>query len=266
MNTVTSQKPTWSGTHSVFNEALARQRTLTYWALFLLVAMIPAAIMLGLDTREIRGVNVWIKPLKFMLAMALFSFSTAWFIGLLPEPRRRAPVIRFVVYSIVGVGGLEIAYIVVQASFGQASHYNATDPLHIVLYALMGVGACLLCATQGVLAVQITRYGRTDLDPAWRMAVVRGLWLTLVLGTSVGLLLSGRQPADGQGLPVFGWHAAADLRPAHFLGMHAQQFLPLLGLLLIGQPELRAGRLLNFGVAVYVLFWFALCAMGLRSV
>jgi hypothetical protein len=249
----------------ILNEALARQRALTIWALVLLVAMVPTALALMFDTREIRGVNVWIKPLKFMISIALFSFSTAWFIGLLPEERRHTPAIRFVVTSILWVGVLEISYITWQSALGQASHYNLTDPLHIALYALMGVGACLLTATQGVLAVQISRYGRKDMDPAWRMAVVRGLWLTLVLGASVGLLLSGRPPPNGEGLPVFGWHAVADLRPAHFLGMHAQQFLPLLGLLMLGWPELRARRALNLGVGVYVLCWLGLSAMGLRA-
>jgi hypothetical protein len=28
---------------------------------------------------------------------------------------------------------------------------------------------------------------------------------------------------------VFGWHASHDLRPAHFLAVHAQQFIPLVG-------------------------------------
>jgi len=257
--------PVWSTRHSVLSEALERERALTLFTLVLLVAMIPTVLALGLDTREIRGVNVWVKPLKFMLAMALFSFSTAWFIGLLPEPRQRAPAIRFVVISIIGIGALEISYIVWQSAMGQASHYNVTDPLYIALYALMGIGASVMCATQGVLAVQISRYGRQDVDPAWRMAVVRGLWLTLVLGTSVGLVLSNRQPPHGEGLPVFGWHAVADLRPAHFLGMHAQQFLPMLGLLLLGWPAARARRALNIGVLIYVLVWLGLFAMGLRS-
>jgi hypothetical protein len=135
----------------------------------------------------------------------------------------------------------------------------------LTIWALVLLVALVPTALALMLAVQISRYGRKDMDPAWRMAVVRGLWLTLVLGASVGLLLSGRPPPNGEGLPVFGWHAVADLRPAHFLGMHAQQFLPLLGLLLLGWPELRARRALNLGVGVYALCWLGLSAMGLRA-
>jgi len=255
----------WAGLRAILREAWTRQRTLTLLAFIFLAAMIPAAVALLFDTRELRGVNIWIKPLKFLASIALFCFSTAWFIGLLPEAKRRTPAIRFVVMTIVGAGLFEIIYIVLKAALGQASHYNFSDQLHINMYTLMGIGATLLCVTQGVLAIQISRYGRTDIDPVWRMAVVRGLWLTLILGAGVGALLGSLQPPDGAGLPITGWHAARDLRPAHFLGMHAQQLLPLLGVMLVARPTAEAKRALNLGVIVYVALWLGLIYMGLRN-
>ena len=265
MNTLSLNRRAWPGAGAVVAEAMSRQRTLTFFALLMLAATVPAALALGLDARTVRGVDVWVKPLKFMAALALFSFSTAWFIGLLPEARRRAPAIRFIVASILGAGGLEIGYIVLQSALGQASHYNYSDRLHALLYTAMGAGALLLCATQGVLAVQIARHGRTDIDPAWRLAVVRGLWLTLLLGAGAGAMLGGMQAPAGVGLPVVGWHASGDLRPAHFLGMHAQQLLPLSGLVLAGWPAARARATLNAAVAIYVLLWLALMAVGLHG-
>jgi hypothetical protein len=264
MNTITLN-PTWPGPMQVLREAWNRQPTLTLLALLMLLAMLPAGLALMIDERLIRGVNVWVKPLKFMAALALFSFSTAWFIGLLPEAKRRTRVIGFIVVSIVGAGVFEVGYISLQAALGQASHYNFKDTLHIVLYQAMGAGALLLCATQGLLALQISRHGRTDIDPAWRMAVVRGLWLTMALGAGAGAVLGGMQAPAGTGLPVTGWHASADLRPAHFLGMHAQQFLPLLGLAMAGWPAGRARHLLNAGTAAYVLLWLVLMALGLNG-
>ena len=264
MNTL-SIKQAWPGPISILREAWTRQRELTLLALILLTAMIPTAVAYGLDPRELRGVNVWIKSLKFMAAIALFSFSTAWFIGLLPVAKRHTPAIRFIVTSLVGASLLEIIYIVVQAAQGQASHYNFSDLRHLLLYMAMGLGALLMCATQAVLALQISRYGREDIDPAWRMAVVRGLWLTLLLGAGVGILLSRFQPPDGGGLPLTGWHGSQDLRPAHFLGMHAQQFLPFVGFLLVGRPASDARRVLNIGVIVYVALWLGLVWMGMHD-
>ena len=264
MTTLSLSRPL-PGPSALLAEAWARQRTLTLLALVLLAAMLPAAVAMGFDTREIRGVNVWVKPLKFMASLALFSLSTAWFIGLLPSARRHTRAMRFVVASIVVAGGLEVAYITLQAALGQASHFNLGDRLHATLFQAMGAGALLLCVTQGVLAVQISRHARHDISPAWRLAVVRGLWLTLLLGAGAGVVLGGIQPPAGSGVPVVGWHGAADLRPAHFLGMHAQQLLPLLGLALAAWPEGRARRVLNIAVLVYAGLWLALMAIGLSG-
>ena len=45
-----------------------REPRLFAFGLLMLVLMLPAGLALGLDDRTLRGVNVWIKPLKFMAA------------------------------------------------------------------------------------------------------------------------------------------------------------------------------------------------------
>lgn len=216
----------------LLREALARERTLTIFALVLFAAMGPALLALGLDDRQLRGVSVWAKPLKFMASIGLFTICTAWFFGLLPQARRRAPLARTLVWVIVAAGLFEIGYITLQSALGQPSHFNFSDPLHVMLYNLMGLGAFAMTATQPVLAWQILRHGRQDVDATLRLAVVIGLVATFLLGAGAGGLLSALQPPAGLGLPVFGWHGHGDLRPAHFLGMHAQQALPIAGWLL----------------------------------
>jgi hypothetical protein len=241
---------------------LARERTLTIFALALLAAALPTLLALGLDDRLLRGVSVWVKPLKFMLSVALFAATTAWFFGLLPAPQRRARSLRVVVWTIVIGGGLEVAYIALQAALGEASHYNLADPLHAALYTAMGLTAMAMTATQPVLAWQIAKHGRRDLAPIWREAVVLGLVLTFVLGAGAGGLLGSRPPPSTAGLAVLGWHAAGDLRPAHFIGMHAQQLLPLAGAALAGWPVRRARRLLAAAALAYVLLWLAAMCLG----
>ena len=243
---------------------LRQQRALTVFALLMAAAMLPAAVALGLDERSLRGVNVWVKPLKFMASVGLFAITTAWFVGLLPQARWHSRPVKVVAWVIIGFGGAEIVYIVLQAALGAASHYNFSDALHTRLYSLMGLGALAMTATQPVLAWQIARHGRADQHPTWRAAVVVGLVLTFVLGAGAGGLLGSMQPPAGAGLPVVGWHlAGADLRPAHFLGLHAQQLVPLAGLALLGLPRRAAAWALGAFTLVYVGLWALAVQRGL---
>lgn len=255
----------WSP-QQVWQELLARQSALAWFGLALWLAMVPTLLAWGLDERTLREVNVWTKPLKFMASVGLFSITTAWFVGLLAPERRHTPLVRVVVAVVIVTGLFEVGYITWQAAWGQASHYNADTLLHQVMYALMGLGALLLTATQPLLAWQIWLDGRRQAASIWREAVVAGLVATFVLGAGVGGLLGGLQPPDGAGLPVVGWHlSGGDLRPAHFLGIHAQQLIPLAGALLagIGLQRARAGLWLLVGA--YTVLWAWALHLGLSG-
>lgn len=207
-----------------------REPRLVAFAAVLLALMLPAAIGLWLDERTLRDVNVWVKPMKFMLSVALTALTTAWFAPLLPQAVRRGRTFGMLVWVLIATGGFEVAYITVQAALGQASHYNVGDPFHATMYTLMGIGAVVLTATQPWLAWLIWRQGQRGVAPAYRLGVLLGLVLTFVLGAGAGILLGGGTPAPGPGLPVLGWsQVAGDVRVAHFVGIHAGQVLPLLG-------------------------------------
>jgi len=230
------------------------------FALVMLAAMLPAAIGLGLDERVLRGVNVWVKPLKFMAAVALLALTTAWFAGQLPAAVRRSRAFAALVWTLICTGGFEVVYITLQAALGQASHYNVGDAFHGLMYTLMGLGALALTATQPWLAWLIWRHGDRGVAPAWRLAVLLGLVLTFGLGATAGMLLGGLQPPAGAGLPVFGWsRIGGDLRVAHFVGIHAGQVLPLIG------GALAAWRLRGAvaGVWLAAALWTALWAVTL---
>jgi len=245
------------------SEALQRSRALTLFGLLMAFAMLPTLIAWGWDERTLRGVSVWAKPLKFMASIGLFALCTAWFIGLLPEARRRDRAVRTVVWTIIVVGGLEIAYITLMAGLGEASHYNRSSSVHMALYSLMGLGALALTATQPLLAWHIARHARIDIPPAWRDSVVLGLVLTFVWGAGAGGLLGAAQPPTGSGLPLVGWHLSGDLRPAHFLGMHAQQFFPLVGALMAAFMPAAGRRPLFVFTLMYGALWAWALARGL---
>jgi hypothetical protein len=239
-----------------------REPRLVAFALILLAALLPAAIALGLDERTLRGVNVWVKPMKFMLSVALLALTTAWFAAHLSPQARRSRSFTALVWTLIATGGFEVGYITLQAALGQASHYNVGDALHGALYTLMGGAAIALTATQPWLAWLIWRHGRPGIAPAYRLSVLLGLSLTFALGATVGILLGGGQPPVTEGLPVLGWsRSGGDLRVAHFVGIHAGQVLPLIGFALAAWRVPAA----TLGVWAASLAWTVLWAATLAQ-
>ncbi len=256
-----ASNPGWP--RRIAGELLDRQRSLTLFAATLLLLLLPAALAWAIDERLLRGANVWIKPMKFALSIALLALTTAWFIGHLPRERRGGRGVRAVVAIVIVVGGLELSYITLQAALGQASHYNVGDGLHATLYQLMGVGAITLAGTQPLLAWQIHRHGDRSIAPAYRLATMTGLALSFVLGAAAGIPLSAIAPGTGPTLPILGWSTVAgDLRPAHFLGIHAAQLIPAAGAAIAAWRVARPGAALVAFVAGYVGVWLALMAQA----
>ncbi len=250
----------------IINELMQRQHVLTLYAFVMLGLMLPTLVLLVLDARTIGDVSVWAKPLKFMASTALFSLCTAWFMGLLPPSVRVSPANWAMVSTLIFTSLFEVAYISLQAALGSPSHYNVTDAFHATMFGLMALAAVLLVATQAFLAWQIHRTAVERPLPVFHQAVIAGLVMTFVLSTASGFMLGGNQPPTGVGLPLAGWHlSGGDLRPAHFLGVHAQQLIPLAGVLLVRQAPSRAGAGLLAVILVYTTIWVLLCKLGLSG-
>lgn len=257
---------------SLARELHRRQPQLTCFGGLLLVAMVPALVAASVDPRTLNGVGVWVKPLKFMASVSLYALTTAWLLGDLPRTQHGSRTERAIVAVVVATGLFEVAYITLQGALGQASHFNESTPFHAVMYVLMGVGALSLNATALPLAWLFARRGDT-LVPAYRLAVVLGLVLTFVGGAGAGIAISQHggstfgAMSGGAVLPLFGWSATGgDLRVAHFLGIHAQQLLPLAGAL-IGMLHLPFGRaavwLVSGVYAVLIVLAFRLAYAGM---
>lgn len=232
------EPPTLSG---VLPELFRRQAVLASLGVLFLAALVPTLAAAASDPRMLEGAEVWTKPAKFLLSLSVYSFTSAWFFGYVDADHRRGRVARSIVLAIVITSVFEIAYILIQASRGERSHFNVGDPFHFAMYGLMGLGALVLAGASPLLAGLIVRWPRAGLRPAYRDAVVLGLVLTFVLGAGLGGAMSVRLshwvgPAPGgPGLPLFGWSTTGgDLRPPHFFGIHAEQALPLFALLLPG--------------------------------
>ena len=250
--------------HSVYRELMSRQSVLTILAAAMLALALPAAVLIILDDRTWREVAIWAKPLKFMLSTAAFAATTAWFVGLLPKSLQASPLVHRLAWVVVITSTFEVGYISLQAVLGQGSHHNTGDPLHAALFGLMAIAAAGLTATQAVLAGLIWRHS-LERNSVFVRSVIVGLILTFALATASGFMLGGQQPPAGTGLPLLGWRIGqADARPAHFLGVHAHQLIPLAGWLLQRNRASHAGPWLSAFTVTYLLGWTLLTLWALR--
>ena len=216
----------------MIGELVARQRALAWFGLLCLTASLVTASLQIIDPRLFNTAPVWAKPTKFFLSIGVFALTAAWYYGyVVPEWRDRA-LLKISAWVLIATGSFETLYIAFRAARAEASHYNGDSLAGAVLYALMGLGAVLLVGTVLPLAWSIWRRPAAGLDPFYRRAVITGLMLTFALGGVLGAYMSA-QPghsvgAEGGHFPLFGWNRlGGDLRIAHFLGIHAEQILPL---------------------------------------
>ncbi|HYI40614.1 MAG TPA: hypothetical protein VE053_09875 [Allosphingosinicella sp.] len=245
------------------SELVERQRTLAFYGLATFLLALPVLALQAIDPRTLHGVGIWLKPAKFLVSVGVFSITMAWFWGYVRPERREAPALRWAVRLLIASASFELLYIGLQAARGLDSHFNFSSAFHIALYALMGVAAVILTATTLPLAWEIARRPRQGLGRDFVAAVGIGLLLTFLLGAGLGGYMS-TQPGhsvgtEGGRIFFFGWNrSGGDLRIAHFLGIHAQQAIPLLAALAAGWSVRARWATLAAGTLAYVALTLAI--------
>lgn len=249
---------------SLIGLSFASRSLLIYGGLMGLVCALTYLLSLS-DARTLREVGIWVKPMKFMAATALLVWTTVWLSEWANPAVAQGHAYQSICLLIFLTSLFEVVYISYQASQGATSHYNTSDPFHAFMFGLMGLAAVGLTASQGWLAWEIwSARGPKGLSvAAWGTVV--GLVLTFVLSTVSGFMLGGHQPPAGLGLPVVGWHLHQDIRPSHFLGVHAQQLIPLWGLIAERCFGSHAPQALGAGSALYVVAWGVLTWFALQA-
>lgn len=213
-------------------------RTVLWHTVWILLALVPiTALALLHEDRALDGVNLWIKPLKFQLSLALHLATMAVLLRLV-EPGFRDGRLLFGTMLAACVAALfEIAYITGQAARGVPSHFNFATPLEAALYGAMGFGAVTLIAVALILGLAIARRPGGGVGPGLKLGAVLGLGLGFAATLVVAGTMSGGSgpwvggaPGDGGRLPLVGWsREAGDLRAPHFFATHLMQALPLAG-------------------------------------
>jgi hypothetical protein len=217
------------------------------------------------DARTLREVGIWIKPMKFMAATAVFAWTTVWVTQLVNTAVTHGQVYKRISLLLLATSLFEVVYITYQASQGAPSHYNTSDPWHAFMFGLMAVAAVGLTASQGWLAWELWKTRRASRLTVTSWGVLIGLMLTFVLSTVSGFMLGGNQPPAGPGLPVVGWHLHQDIRPSHFLGVHAQQLIPLWAISVDRLLRRYATQALLAGSCAYLMMWGLLTWSSLRT-
>lgn len=217
-----------------------RQPQLASVARLFLLAAIPCLIAMMVDSRTVNDVSAWIKPTKFFVSLALYFATLAWYFGYLPQTAQRSYAGRFVTWAAIIAGTLEMTWMVAAATNGVPSHFNR-DGVWATAYSLAGVGAVTLMVAVLVQGVQLARDRVVRIAPAFRLSLVIGAILSFVATVFIGMTLAsgdghwiGGARSDAGGLPLLGWsRTGGDLRVAHFWALHAHQFIPLAGWLVV---------------------------------
>lgn len=254
----------------IYQDLLSRNGNLTlvglaYFALFLILLITSI-----FDTRQLLGINIWIKPMKFALSLGIFTLTFAYLLDLIPISKRRKTVFaNIIIYTML----IEIVIIVGQAAVGEQSHFNKSSILGGVLYGIMGLSIAIAFIMICLTTIDYFRM-KTQLSASLLWAIRIGL-LIMILGNIGGIMMSAMFThsvgiADGgDGLPFVNWSTiAGDLRVMHFFGMHGIQLLPFVALGSVGIIKSEQNRMglivilgLLYGGFVSYVFWQALNGM-----
>ena len=268
----------------LFELSRLKHTKILFW---LAVVSAAAALVLVLfwifDPRELGGVSVWEKPLKFFISSAIFGITYSWLSSFIAKGSRWVRIAG----SVIAVSlAIELMLITAVAGFGETSHFNVSSPLAITIWSLMATFISLVLVATLVLSFLIIR------DRSQVAGVRLGLGLGS-LNTAVGMGLAflmtsptANQLANfqgiagahsvgtsdgGPGLPFLGWSTVAgDLRVGHFFGLHAIQVaiaLLVLAYLLpvaLRLPTLLVGNFTYLGF-VGIVTWQALRAEPFSS-
>ncbi len=218
---------------NTFLSELKTRNELLYWfGLICLACAVVCLIMTFVSTKQVLGINAWIKPLKFFLSTVIFSWTMGWLMFYLQE-EKKVTVYNWVVISVFA---FELIYIVCQAAKGELSHFNISSPFKGMMFSLMGIAISIMTAWTGYIAFLFFQKSFPQLPVAYVWGIRLGLVLFVIFAFAGGIMgakLShnvGGEMIASKGLPLVNWSKQfGDLRVAHFFGMHALQILPLIG-------------------------------------
>jgi hypothetical protein len=234
----------------VLRRAWNIDKPLTLVGLAMAAVLVAAVVGLVIDRDVITGAPAWMKPAKFAISVAIYSFTFLWLLTFITGHRR---LVRAMALVTAVAFAIEMVIIVGAAAADTTSHFNVSTPTHAALWSIMAAAIVCVWMANLVVGVMLLRQRLADRALAWALrlgiaisAVGMGVAFFMTSPTAEQISaahVSGNLPTagahsvgvpdGGPGLPFLGWSTVGgDLRVAHFIGLHALQALPLLGILL----------------------------------
>lgn len=233
-------------------------------AVFLLIPLILAAIQF--DDRTLNGINIWIKSLKFNIAIVIYLGTLTWYCGWIGARIKSHRVYRLYMHVLCGTLVFMLPWLYGAAILGEPAHYNRTHVVLAPMYALMGIVSVMFTTGTIVIGVLIAISRHPAITAFFRYAVVWSLCVSFVFTVYMASELAsldshwiGGSQTDLNGLWGLGWSRdGGDLRVAHFFSLHAMQIIPLFAVLklpdgLSMRPHLAAA-VLSLAYCTFLLY------------
>jgi hypothetical protein len=212
-------------------EIYQRNRLLANMGTLFLVVSILLSIYAPFNTVQVLGINAMLKPIKFCISIWIYAWTMAYLLYYVDNQQK---VRQFSILATVTMI-YENAVIIVQAFRGKLSHFNQTEIVGGILYALMGIMIFWLTTATLVLTIRFMRQKTYQINSALVLSIKIGLILFVFFSYFGGYMSAinshnvGGKIGDA-GLPLLNWSTLfGDLRVAHFFGIHSLQLIPLFG-------------------------------------
>lgn len=204
------------------------------------------------DSRQISGINRWIKPMKFAVSLSIYVFTWAVYSQYLPDKKQ----FHIFTWVTIGIMWFEMLAIVSQAARGELSHFNISTRYNGIIFQLMGIGISIQTLWAMYIGVQFFKIEAVDLSTAYLWAIRIAVIAAGIFAFEGAVMAAKLQHTvgasdGGSGLPFLNWsRVAGDLRVAHFFGIHALQIIPLFAFYITPENKFIA---LAFGL-LYCMF------------
>lgn len=211
-----------------------------------------------------------IKLIKFCLSVWIYQWTMAYLLFYVNNQQK----VKWYAYLSVFVMIFELSVIIGQAFLGGLSHFNQTDSIGGILYAVMGLFIVWLTTATLALTIRFIFQKSYTIPAPFALSIKIGLLLFVIFSFFGGYMsvlnthnIGGKMGESG--LPLLNWSTLyGDLRVAHFFGIHSLQIIPFIGYFITEkiQEEGKAKNYIWLVTFIYFVFITALAVQSLMGI